>query len=98
MRNSPNAVNWEDFVHLAFRGKYARAESNNLQIARRLRAMIENLTRTLPEYRHPALEQELGLLDREVVRHFHNKEDLALALIADTQGLGGRAEKSSPVN
>jgi hypothetical protein len=35
-----------------------------MQIARRLRAMIVNLADTLPAQRHPALHQELNLLDR----------------------------------
>jgi uncharacterized membrane protein len=85
---------WEDFVHLAF-SEIRAYGSNNLQIARRLRAMIENLIQTLPEYRHPALQRELSLLDREVTRHFRYEEELALARIADTQGLGGRSGKAS---
>jgi uncharacterized membrane protein len=79
--------NWEDFVHLAFR-EIRACGSNNLQIARRLRAMLENLLQTLPDYRHAALLQELGLLDREVAKHFVYPEDLALARIGDAQGLG----------
>jgi uncharacterized membrane protein len=79
--------NWEDFVRLAFR-EIRACGSNNLQIARRLRAMIENLVRTLPAYRHPALLQELSLLDRDIAKNFVYPEDLALARTADTQGLG----------
>jgi uncharacterized membrane protein len=80
--------NWEDFVQISFREiRYCGA--GNLQIARRLRAMIENLTQTLPEHRHPALRQELQLLDRALVRQHPFAEDLALARIADSQGLGG---------
>ena len=37
-----------------------------MQIARRLRAMIVNLADTLPAQRHPALHQELNLLDRMI--------------------------------
>ena len=36
--------NWEDFVHLTF-SEIRQCGSNNLQIVRRLRAMIENLTK-----------------------------------------------------
>ena len=39
--------------------------AENMQIARRLRAMIVNLADTLPAQRHPALHQELNLLDPE---------------------------------
>ncbi len=84
--------NWEDFVHLAF-SEIRSCGSNNLQIVRRLRAMIENLMRTLPSHRHAALLQELSLLDRESERNFTYPEELALARVADTQGLGGRSGK-----
>jgi uncharacterized membrane protein len=86
--------NWEDFVHLAF-SEIRSCGSNNLQIVRRLRAMIENLMQTLPDYRHAALLQELSLLDREIVRNFTYPEELALARIGDTQGLGGHSGKKS---
>jgi uncharacterized membrane protein len=84
--------NWEDFVHLAF-SEIRSCGSNNLQIVRRLRAMIENLIQTLPSSRHAALLQELSLLDRECERNFTYPEELVLARIADTQGLGGRSGK-----
>jgi uncharacterized membrane protein len=83
--------NWEDFVHLAF-SEIRSCGSHNLQIARRLRAMIENLTQTLPAHRHPALQQQLSLLDREITRNFTYPEELALARIADSQGLGGHGK------
>ena len=79
--------NWEDFVHLAFR-EIRACGSSNLQIVRRLRAMIENLMQTLPKHRHPALLQELSLLDRDIAKSFIYPEDLALARVGDTQGLG----------
>ncbi len=84
--------NWEDFVHLAF-SEIRACGSNNLQIVRRLRAMIENLVQTLPAHRHAALLGELGLLNREIERNFIYPEDLALAHIADAQGLGGHSGK-----
>ena len=62
--------NWEDFVHLAF-SEIRSCGSNNLQIVRRLRAMIENLMLTLPAHRHAALLTELSLLDREIEKKFH---------------------------
>lgn len=80
--------NWEDFVYLAF-SEIRSCGANNFQVARRLRAMIENLTRTLPEHRHAALQQQLALLDREIERQYSLPEDLALARGSDSQGLGG---------
>jgi uncharacterized membrane protein len=80
--------NWDDFVQLAFwEIRYYGAE--NLQIARRLRAMVENLIQSLPERRHAALRLELDLLDRMLEKLYVFPEDLALARIADSQGLGG---------
>jgi uncharacterized membrane protein len=86
--------NWEDFVHLAF-SEIRSCGSNNLQIVRRLRAMIENLVLTLPTHRHQGLQQELSLLDREIARNFTYPEELALAHVADSQGLGGRSGKAN---
>lgn len=82
--------NWEDFVNLAF-SEIRASGSNNLQIVRRLRAMIENLTQTLPRHRHQALAAQLALLDREIERRFSHPEELALARVGDSQGLGGHS-------
>jgi uncharacterized membrane protein len=80
--------NWPDYVHLAFREIRLHA-TEHIQIARRLRAMIENLIITLPEVRHAALLAELDLLDRTAQKVYWFEEDLALARIGDSQGLGG---------
>jgi uncharacterized membrane protein len=80
--------NWEDFVYLVF-SEIRACGSNNLQVARRLRAMIYNLVETLPAHRQAALLQQLSLLDREIEKNFVYPEDLALARLADAQGLGG---------
>jgi uncharacterized membrane protein len=87
--------NWDDFVHLAF-SELRACGANNLQIIRRLRAMIENLEETLPSHRQDELRRELSLLDREAKRIFCYPEDLALAGIADSQGLGGHSSKIHP--
>jgi uncharacterized membrane protein len=80
--------NWEDFVHLAFT-EIRSCGAQSMQIARRLRAMIENLIETLPKHRHAALIEQLRMLDQEVERSFVYPEDRALARIGDSQGLGG---------
>jgi uncharacterized membrane protein len=87
--------NWEDFVTLAF-SEIRACGSSNLQIVRRLRAMIENLIETLPAHRHRALLGQLSLLEREIKRRFPCPEELALAAIPDTQGLGGHSGMSRP--
>jgi len=57
--------------------------------------MIENLSQTLPIHRQPALQQQLSLLDREITRLYQYPEELALARMGDSQGLGGRSSRSS---
>jgi uncharacterized membrane protein len=84
--------NWEDFVHLAF-SEIRACGANNLQIVRRLRAMIENLKETLPDYRQEELQHQVNLLDCEAKRLFRYPQELALAMIADSQGLGGHSSK-----
>jgi uncharacterized membrane protein len=79
---------WNDFVHLAF-SEIRFYGTENIQIARRMRAMILNLMDVLPVHRHAALSKELELLDRAVERLYLLPEDLKLARIADLQGLGG---------
>ena len=83
---------WENFVHITFR-EIRQCGANSLQVVRRLRAMIDNLLQTLPEQRHAALREELELLNRAITRHFSFSEDLALARIPDSQGLGGSVRK-----
>jgi hypothetical protein len=56
--------------------------------------MIENLVQTLPAHRHPELLTELRLLDSEIEKHFAYPEELALAHVADSQGLGGHSGKA----
>ncbi len=85
--------NWNDFVQLAFR-EIRLYGAENFQIARRLRAMTNNLVATLPESRRPALRQELELLDRIIEKLYILPEDIALARISDTQGLGGSSGTS----
>ena len=79
--------NWQDFVTLTF-SEIRLYGAGNFQIARRLRAMIENLAEILPEPRQPALHRELTLLDRSLEKLHHFPEDLALARQPDLQGLG----------
>src|SRR5690242_11504039 len=83
--------NWEDFVNLAF-SEIRACGSSNLQIVRRLRAMIENLVQTLPAHRHSALHKQLELLEREIQKQFKYEEEQELARIGDSQGLGGHSQ------
>jgi uncharacterized membrane protein len=80
--------NWEDFVHLACE-EIRMFGAGSLQIARRLRAMLDNLLATLPAHRHPPLEQAARRLALDLERLYPRADDLALARVPDSQGLGG---------
>ncbi|TDY21380.1 putative membrane protein [Paraburkholderia sp. BL6665CI2N2] len=86
--------NWEDFVHISFR-EIRQYGAGSIQIARRLRAAIENLIQSLPAHRHDALRVELTLIDRAITTTHPFPEDLALARIPDSQGLGGSAASTA---
>jgi uncharacterized membrane protein len=80
---------WDDFVQLAVT-EIRQFGGASIQIARRLRAMLENLIQTLPQERVPLLRQELDLLQRSAERFFQEPEDRALADVSDSQGVGGK--------
>lgn len=82
--------NWNDYVRLTFTELRFNG-IGSIQVVRRLRAMFEDLFKTLPEHRHPDLRQELELLDLAIQKVYTFPEDLALARIPDSQGLGGSA-------
>jgi uncharacterized membrane protein len=86
--------NWEDFVHLTFT-EIRFYGASNIQIARRLRASILDLMNALPTERHPALRRELKLLDEILEKSYSFPEDLALARIADSQGLGAATQREN---
>ena len=63
--------------------------AGNVQIARRMRAMLENLIATLPARRHAALDAERRRLDLAIASSYSIPEDRELAAVPDAQGLGG---------
>jgi len=80
--------NWEDYVHVACT-EIRACGATSMQIMRRMRAMLSDLARSLPEHRHACLVRELSLLDRSIDASFALAEDRDLARIPDVQGLGG---------
>jgi uncharacterized membrane protein len=80
--------NWEDFVHLTCI-EIRHCGAGSVQIMRRMRSMLENLIQTLPPKRHAELRQQLKLLDRTIEGQYTFPEDIAIASIPDSQGLGG---------
>ena len=79
---------WEDFIKLAVT-EIRQFGGSSIQIARRLRAMLEDLIRMLPDDRAAPLRLELKLLKNSAERFFHEPEDRALAEESDAQGVGG---------
>jgi len=80
--------NWQDFVQLTF-SEIRRYGAANFQVARRMRATMETLLQTLPPSRVGEIHQQLSLLNRTLEERYSLPEDLALAQLPDTQGLGG---------
>lgn len=84
---------WADYVTLAVT-EIRHFGAVSIQVARRLRAMLEDLMQTLPEERAAPLRVELTLLHRAAERFFVEPEDRALAEMSDVQGMGGMPELS----
>jgi len=78
---------WEDFVNISC-SEIRACGVSSMQVARRLRAMLEDLVALLPQHRLPVLRRELDLLDRAVRSAYSFPEDAALARVPDVQGLG----------
>ena len=78
---------WDDFLVLAFDEiRYCGATS--IQVMRRLRALLQDLTEHVPEERRPALERYLERVDKGIHRAFEEPDDRKDALAQDRQGLG----------
>ena len=84
---------WEDFVYLAVT-EIRQFGGTSIQVARRLRAMIENLIEVLPRERTALLRGELELLHRSAGRSFPEPADQALAGVSDLQGVGGKQSEA----
>lgn len=87
--------NWEDFVHIAC-AEIRAAGAGSFQVARRLRSLLENLIATLPPQRHAALIDERDRLDFVLETLYRHPADLALARVADSQGLGASSSDTVP--
>lgn len=81
------ALNWAGYVRLAF-DELRIAGAGSPQVARRLRAALEDLKTVAPAPRQPELDRQLELLTLGVQRSFDDDRDISHALTADQQGLG----------
>jgi len=78
---------WEDFVRLAFE-EIRLAGAAQPQIARGLRAVLEDLKTVAPDERQAALDEQRELLDAAVRRAYDEESVTRHARVADMQGLG----------
>jgi uncharacterized membrane protein len=78
---------WEEFVRLAFE-EIRLAGAAQPQIARSLRAVLEDLKTVAPEERQAALDEQRELLDAAVRREYDEDSVMRHARVADMQGLG----------
>ena len=79
---------WEDVLQLAF-DEILIYGANSLQVARRLRAVLEDLLAGTPERRHAALREQRSRLDAAVLIAFpEGSPERALAQAPDRMGLG----------
>jgi uncharacterized membrane protein len=83
---------WENIVDLALT-EIRQYGATSIQVARRLRAMLEHLIDRLPQARTAALRRELDLLEKSVARSFADPEDRRRANIGDLQGLGSSSSR-----
>jgi uncharacterized membrane protein len=82
-------MSWEAYVHLAF-DEIRQVGAGSPQVARRLRASLEQLRAyTLPD-RVAVIDEQLALLDEEV-RRVVPEAELAYSLESDPQGIGVRS-------
>jgi len=80
-------MSWEGYVRLAF-DELRLAGAGSPQVARRLRAALEDLRTVAPPERRPPLDRQLTLLDDGVRRAFDDDADVDAALVPDMQGIG----------
>ncbi len=79
---------WEDFVGLAC-NEIRHYGAGQPQVARRMRAMLEDLREIVPADRRPVLDDQLELLEKAVAREFSDPQERAIAEVPDRLGFGG---------
>ena len=88
-------LSWEGYVRLAF-DELRLVGAGSPQVARRLRAALEDLRTVASSDRRPPLDRQLRLLDNAVRRAFSDDDDVDAALVPDMQGIGSGPDVMSP--
>jgi uncharacterized membrane protein len=90
-------LDWSGFIRLSF-DEIRLAGAASPQVARRLRAGLEDLLSVVPADRHEPLHRQLRLLDAGVRRSFDNDDDAAAMSYPDAQGIGSGPDLMQPMN
>jgi uncharacterized membrane protein len=83
---------WEDFLVLAF-DEIRFYGASSIQVMRRMRALLQDLTEHVPPERRSALQNYLERVDNGIRRSFEDVDDRKDALEEDRQGLGLARER-----
>jgi uncharacterized membrane protein len=94
LRLVERVMSWEGYVRLAF-DELRLAGAGSPQVARRLRAALEDLRTVASPERQPPLDRQLDLLEAAVRRAYSDNDDIDAALIPDMQGIGSGADVMS---
>ena len=85
---------WEDFLQLAF-DEIRSYGGDSVQVVRRMKALITDLTASVPEERRPALAYWQRRLSATVTRRFAEPDEQLDASAEDRQGLGAPRRRSA---
>ena len=89
-------LDWNAYVHLAF-DEIRLAGAASPQIARRLRAALDDLLDIAPVARHPPLLRQLALLEDALHHSSRPPPDIHFAMRPDSQGIGPAASRTGDV-
>ena len=84
---------WEDFLLLAF-AEILSYGASSVQVMRRMKALVSELTSILPEERRAALVEWRERLQSAVERSFRDTQGTLHASVEDRQGLGGSQRRT----
>ena len=87
MRLVTPSMTWEDYVHLAF-DEIRMAGAGSPQVARRLRAALEDLLTIAPRERQGPLQEQLELLQCGTRGAITEARDRMTSSGSDSSGLG----------
>ncbi|MBA3418282.1 MAG: DUF2254 domain-containing protein [Geodermatophilaceae bacterium] len=88
------AMDWQDYVHLAFE-EIRLAGAASPQVTRRLQAALEDLKTVAPPDRRAVLDDQLELLAWSTNDAVPNPRDAAMGLSPDRLGFGVRGDMAS---